>query len=349
MDSIYESKSPQSNTPASDVAGQLSADELSSFKRSGLLGPFDSPFSNDELDNMFDPLIKEINQMNDHPLYGRFSVRDWHLLMPQLSQLVKQPTVLAKLQQILGEDLILWRSKVFHKRAADGPIEWHQEWGAFNGEEIGNDKPSLLPTRNLSTGYWNLTIWVALQDVSMEMGPMQFITGSFTHRYPIDMIPMTDSAFWQDPFIHIETKEDLIERCQHSLLVLDIDSSEFLQDVDVNAMDFEQLKLHIYRQFEKLKAAITEEFDIKPDSLVTLVIKKGQYVIFPERTMHRSLANSSKLDRFGLNFRVTTADTLVYPSRLKGDNIDGSNIDISEHECVLLSGKPLNEANVYSK
>ena len=42
-------------------------------------------------------------------------------------------------------------------------------------------------------------------------------------------------------------------------------------------------------------------------------------------------------DRLGINCRVTTFDTLVYPDRLKGRFLDGSNLDISLHQCALLS------------
>ncbi len=335
------------NSALMSLPGALSEEQLIDFKRKGVMGPFDSPLSDDALDDMFVPLVKSVKSLSDHPLYGRYSVRDWHLLQPALVELVKHPEVCVKLQQILGEDLILWRSKVFYKRPGDGPIEWHQEWGAFNGEEIGNDKPSLLPKRNLATGFWNLTIWVAMQDVTLEMGPMQFVKGSYLHRYPIDMIPMTESAFWQDPFLDIEDKQALITRCNDSKLVLDIDSSKFLHEVDTDSASFDELKALITDKFATMKAAITEEFDIDPKDLMTVEMKKGQYLIFPERTMHRSLSNTSGLDRFGINYRVTTSDTLVYPSRLVGDFIDGSNINIKQHQCVLLSGEQLNDDNVY--
>jgi len=328
-------------------SGALSEKELCEFYKNGLLGPFDSPFCKKKLDDMFLPTVKAIKSKEQHTLYGRFSVRDWHLVEPDICQLISEPSVLIKLKQILGDDLILWRSKIFHKRSGDGPIDWHQEWGAFNGEEIGNDKPSLLPFNHLSSGYWNLTVWIAMQDVTLDMGPMQFVKESYKTRYPIEMIPMTDSAFWQDPFLDIHNKHELVTLCNSSLLILDIDSSKFLDGIDINLITFDELKAYIFKKFESLKAAITLDFDINKKHLITLPMKKGQYVIFPERTMHRSISNVSQQDRFGINFRITTSDTLVYPSRLEGDFIDGSNVDISNHKCVLLSGNKLQKNNVY--
>lgn len=332
----------------SDREGALTEQQLADFYRDGFAGPFDSPFEGEEVDRLHQILWQQIDNKPDHPLYGRFSVRDMHLVDTDVSKLVAHPEVSVKLQQILGENLTLWRSKLFHKRPGDAEIEWHQEWGAFNGEEIGNDKPSLKPSKDVGQDdYWNLTIWVALHDVPVELGAMQFIRGSYQHRYPIDMIPMVESAFWQDPFLDINDKEDLIEQCLSSKLILDIDSSKFLDEIDVATISFDDLKEHIYKCFADLKAAITLDFPIAEGDLITMPMKKGQYVIFPERTMHRSVANSSDKHRLAINFRVTTSETLIYPSRLKGDMIDGSNIDISKHKNVLLTGTMVDVRNKY--
>lgn len=327
----------------------FSASELERFRENGFAGPYDSGLSMLEIDEMRRLIVDFIRNKADHPLYGRYSVRDWHLVYPQLTRLIAQPQVLSKLQQIMGPDLTLWRSKVFHKRPGDGPIEWHQEWGAFNGEEIGNDKPSLIPSSRLDDGYWNVTVWFALDDVGPRKGPLQMVRGSYRKRYPIDMISMVESAFWSDPFLDVFDKHTLVERCLRSQLVIDIDSSRFLDGVDVEALDFEALKAAVLEKFRAHKAAITLPFEIADEDLVTFPVRKGQFVIFPERTMHRSIANDTDEHRVAINFRITPPDTLIYPGRLRGDFIDGSNIDITQHRCVLLSGCNVNPHNVYSE
>ena len=332
-------------------SGALTREQLEQFHRDGFAGPFDSGLSADRIDAMRAQVLDFIENMTDHPLYGRFSVRDWHLVYPELADLIHDPTVVAKLRQIMGPDLTMWRSKVFHKRPGDGPIEWHQEWGAFNGEEIGNDKPSLVPHSRLTrsdSAYWNTTIWFALDDVGMDKGPLQMIRGSYRKRYPIDMIPMVDSAFWADPFLDIHDKHTLVDRCQRSLLVLDMDTSTILDGFDVESRSFDQIKEMILAYFRKRRAAITLPFDIGDDELETFPVRKGQYIIFPERTMHRSIANTTASEhRVALNFRVTYSDTLIYPGRLQGDYIDGSNLDIRPHRCTLLSGENKNPQNMY--
>ena len=321
-------------------------EDLQRFQEDGFAGPFDGDVSGEEVDAMRELMLDFIHKKSDHPLYGRYSVRDWHLVYPQLTALIRQQPVITKLRQLMGPDLTVWRSKVFHKRAGEGPLDWHQDWGEFRGEEIGNDKPSLRPV-NPSDGYWNITVWFALEDIGLKKGPMQFVRGSYRTYYPLEMIPMVDSAFWHDPFIDVHDKQTLVERCLASQLVLDMDTSNLLDNVDVAAKTFDELKELVLDHFRNIKAAINPTFEIPDGKLVTLPIKKGQFIIFSERTMHRSDANTTTEERTALNFRVTYSDTLVYPSRLEGDYIDSSNVNIRNHRCILLSGKNMNSQNVY--
>lgn len=101
------------------------------------------------------------------PLYGRHSQRDWHLLDPVLEALMTQDAILGRVASILGPDLLLWRSKIFHKAPDDGVIGRHQEWGDFDGEEIGNSVPALSPATR-DAGIWDVTVWIALDEVTEE-------------------------------------------------------------------------------------------------------------------------------------------------------------------------------------
>lgn len=93
------------------------------------------------------------------------------------------------------------------------------------------------------------------------------------------------------------------------------------------------------------KGAVTLGFNSFEHEIVSLEVKKGSYWIFTERVMHGSGINKSNKSRLAINGRVTRGDTLVYPQRLKGAFMDGSNIDISQHQCVLLSGESLESRN----
>ncbi|MCR9255695.1 MAG: phytanoyl-CoA dioxygenase family protein [Alphaproteobacteria bacterium] len=72
------------------------------------------------------------------------------------------PDLLDIAGQLIGDDIILWGTTIFGKPAHNGKeTPWHQD-----GE--------YYPIRPLET----LTIWIPLDDVTPENGPMRFIPGS---------------------------------------------------------------------------------------------------------------------------------------------------------------------------
>ncbi len=73
-----------------------------------------------------------------------------------------QPELMDIARQLIGPDIILWGTTVFGKPPHNGKeTPWHQD-----GE--------YYPIRPLET----LTIWIPLDDVTAENGPMKFIPGS---------------------------------------------------------------------------------------------------------------------------------------------------------------------------
>lgn len=64
--------------------------------------------------------------------------------------------------QLIGEDIVLWGTTIFGKPAQSGKeTPWHQDGDYY-------------PIRPLET----LTLWIPLDDVTEENGPMRFIPGS---------------------------------------------------------------------------------------------------------------------------------------------------------------------------
>ncbi len=326
----------------------LTPAQIDLFKQQGFIGPFE-PFAESEVINSIaDKLRVTICEQKPHPLYQRFSVRDYHLIDKDILNLICNDKIVIKLRQLLGDNLLIWRSKAFYKKPGEAALGWHQEWGLFNGEEIGNDKPSLLPNVDIhSQEIWNLTVWFALEDISAEQGPIRFAPSSHKKRYPIAMVPMTESEFWHDPFIDVTDVREIVKKANENSLVLDINTRDLFASVNTEHLTFDQARKMVYDKFSRYKAAATQEFDEAKYGVIDLPMKQGSYVIFTERCMHGSSANSSANDsRLAINFRAVTSDVLVYPSRLKGDYIDASNIDITPHQCVLISGKNLNKNNV---
>ena len=322
--------------------------EVEDFWKNGFAGPFSLDLEAAAIQNARATVKEIIDNKIEHPRYGRYAVRDWHLEKSCLLNLFKDEKLINRLKHILGEDVVLWRSKFFNKPPKSGGIDWHQEWGAFNGEEIGNDIPA-LEHKGDGTKLWDVTVWIALEDTTMDMSPLRFAKGTHEKRFPIEMVPLVESGFFVDPFFEIKTKKDLIQRALSNSLIEDINTSEAFTEADIENLDitFDKAKAIAYKHIKNAKGAITRGFYENEYEIVCQEVKKGDYWIFSERTMHGSGPNTSNKTRPALNARLTNSDTLIYPGRLKGEYIDGSNLDISKHECVLLSGTNKESRDVY--
>lgn len=311
----------------------------------GFCGPLDSGIQPDVLASAAAKVEKILDERAEHPLYGRFSVRDWHLVDPEILDLFTDERIVEAVSKVLGDDVVLWRSKIFAKSAGEEALGWHQEWGPFNGEEIGNDKPALYPAEHRSIAPWNLTMWLALNDVTYDMGPIRFARGTQRRRFPIAMEPIVQSEFYLDPFRDIDSLEQLISRAKQSALVIDINTSDYFDDYPHAHLTLEEAKAHVIEKLRAERGAVTLDFDEREHEVVSVPMRAGQFVLFTERCMHGSSANVSDRRRLAINARYTFSDTLIYPFRDSADPFDGSNLDVSSHRCVLVKGKSLNVRN----
>lgn len=320
----------------------LSRAEAESFWRNGFVGPFPVGIDAD-WSGLAERCADIVTNRTKQPLYRRYAVRDWHLVDPDLEQVLTAPAIADRVSDILGNDLLLWRSKIFCKMPHDDPIGWHQEWGFFDGEEIGNAVPSLQPV-NPDGELWNVTVWVAFDEITLENGPLQLARGTHRTRVPWQRVPMTESAFFESPFKDLD-RDEVIRRTRSGELILDIDTSEWLDELDVSSMATEEICAHLLQRLAAQTAKSTE-FEPASDQLASMTMPPGHFVIFSERTMHGSPANNSPRRRCAVNCRYTRSDTLVYPFRLSGDRIDGSNLDVTNHESLLVRGELIESRNV---
>ncbi|MEU5583442.1 MULTISPECIES: phytanoyl-CoA dioxygenase family protein [Streptomyces] len=315
--------------------------------RDGFVGPFPRFADEDTIAEIAAFYQDMLDNPPVQPLYNRYSVRDWHLVNDKVRELLTAPELLANLQRATGaESMILWRTKLFEKYPGDGAIDWHQEYGYFDGEEVGGHRPALFPFG--SSGEWDWTLWLALTDVSEDDGVMEYVKGSQRSAYPKRMVKLTDSGAFVDPRNRIRTKEELLARAADNSLVLDIDTRRVYEGVDPRRHSLDELFDILTAHVDQLRAVVTEPFELKPGDTQTMPMKAGEYVIFSERCMHRSRASlpNAKM-RLAVNARYTLGDTWVYPQRVTGDTFDGSNLDISGHRCVRLFGDRFNPANAY--
>jgi non-heme Fe2+,alpha-ketoglutarate-dependent halogenase len=325
----------------------LTEAQIRDFHRNGVVGPLPRFLDQGALDELRDACEELVSSRRPHPFYGRFSVRDWHLLWPRMLEAFRHPAIVDRLVQILGEDVTLWRSKIFYKGPGDGHVHWHQDWGWFDGEEIGNARPSLMPS-NPRGRHWDATVWIALDDITPDNGALCFAPGTQHTLYPVAMVPMTESGFYYDPFVANLDKDTIIERARNNKLVLDVDTSRLFDGVNPHVMTQAELERYVRGELAQIKASVTEGFEPPPDDALELMtMQRGELVIFTERAMHQSLPNRTERARIAIHARITTSDTLVHPFRLRGECIDGHNLDITPHRCVMLHGRKRNRANVY--
>lgn len=94
-----------------------------------------------------------------------------HLLFTWANELIRHPTILDAVEDVLGPNLLCWTSNFFIKEPrTEDYVSWHQDatyWGLSSDEVI--------------------TAWVAFSDAPVESGAMKFWPGShkseqFAHR-----------------------------------------------------------------------------------------------------------------------------------------------------------------------
>ncbi len=165
-------KDPESFVPKVDTEEhlRLSEEDIRSFYERGYLGPF-TLCSREEMIE----IREEISKAMDTPsaIYGFVTGRDRHLDCECLYQLIKRPELTERLAQILGPNLLLWRSQVFLKPPGAPEVTWHQA-STYLMERIF--RPALYP-QDINQ-LFQLTTWLAFDDVKLENGALQFATGS---------------------------------------------------------------------------------------------------------------------------------------------------------------------------
>ena len=114
-----------------------------------------------------------------------------HLLLPWLADLVRHPSVLDAVEDVLGPDILCWGSGFFNKKGGDGTfVSWHQDatyWGLSESDV--------------------LTAWIALSDSTPANGCMRVVPGT----QDADQLPHADTF----------AKDNLLSRGQEIAVEVD--------------------------------------------------------------------------------------------------------------------------------
>lgn len=141
--------------PAALTTGQIEA-----FNRNGYLAGiriFNEQEANDIRRYFDDLLAKTLAAGGDS-----YSISTAHLRYGRVYDILTDPRIVARVKDLLGEDVIGWGSHFFCKMPGDGKrVSWHQD-----------------------SSYWPLTpsmavtVWLAIDDASVENACMRYIPGS---------------------------------------------------------------------------------------------------------------------------------------------------------------------------
>jgi non-heme Fe2+,alpha-ketoglutarate-dependent halogenase len=160
----------------------LTTEELEQFHRDGFYGPFDlyDPGEIERSLQAMRPKLIDSRQGVYHQgeaLSGTTNLAsyDRHLDVDFLAMHVCRPEIVDRVTNVLGPDVLCWRTEFFPKYPGDEGTDWHQ---ADNFANVGKH-PQIVWPEDASFG-GALTCWTAFTESTIETGCLQFIPGS--HR-----------------------------------------------------------------------------------------------------------------------------------------------------------------------
>jgi chlorinating enzyme len=107
------------------------------------------------------------------------NLRDRHLESRAVLDVFTHPAVVERIAQLLGPDLLIWRSQFFPKGPGEGGTAWHQASVYMLDNMLA---PTVQPPdlRDL----FQLTVWVAITDATIEGGALRIVPGTNKEIYP---------------------------------------------------------------------------------------------------------------------------------------------------------------------
>jgi non-haem Fe2+, alpha-ketoglutarate-dependent halogenase len=285
----------------------LSSEELQRFHRDGYIGPFD----------LYDPEEMEANLRALRPkllstknsIYSatkavsgvtNLSSYDRHIDIEFLAQHITRPEIVDRLVNILGPDVLCWRSEFFPKYPGDEGTDWHQ---ADNFSNVAGSKhPQIVWPEDAEFG-GTITVWTAFTDASIEMGCLQFIPGS-----------------------HKTMNYD-----ESKVMTYDADSINNVTKAGVRRGFFG----YDYRQLQK-----DPDWSPDESQAVSIAMRQGQFVIFWSTLMHASHPHTAQTDQMRLGYagRYLPTSVRVYPYSNSLEEFGGS-ASLERFGNVLVAGE----------
>ena len=143
------------------MGNTLSQQQLGAYQEQGFLFPF--PVLSESETNTLRSKLENLEARQGGRLPARIN-RKPHLLLTWLNELIRDPRILDRVEDILGPNILCWGSGFFTKNAHDpGRVTWHQDatyWGL--------SEPDIV------------TAWLAFTPSTRENGCMRVVPGTHT-------------------------------------------------------------------------------------------------------------------------------------------------------------------------
>ncbi|WP_226649406.1 phytanoyl-CoA dioxygenase family protein [Microbulbifer variabilis] len=212
------------------------------------------------------------------------------LRIKSLRELFRRPQISERLASILGDEVMCWRSQMFHKSPGSEGTIWHQN-ATFR--ESGK-YAKLQPTQKMDPAVIQLNAWVALTDCTEENGCLRLLPGSMADAR-MDYL----YSYSQDNKIFYLSLQPFSFTYLFTLLKIALYGTIFVKSV-----------LLFRTAVELLGEDYFDKFDV-----VDIHMKAGECLIFSSLNMHASYPNTSKEDsRFSVVARCTPNHVKVAPS-----------------------------------
>lgn len=209
----------------------LNSAQLEHFDQKGWVGPLDI-FSPEKIKAVRDCLetnSRLIVESNGQEILGFYNnvfnletPRDSHLFHAPVANLFQSSSLIERLQQIAGTDLLLWYTNIFCKLPGQGAIKWHQAKEYYTSSDLDEQKKTLIFAEDEEP--INLTVWVALDDATIENGCMQFANGS--HQKMSTILPASRPAA-EGVFAGISAHKTIWQREQKYSLSYDFNQKDW--------------------------------------------------------------------------------------------------------------------------
>lgn len=110
----------------------------------------------------------------------RFNTLNRHLDNTKLLDLFREPAIIERCAQLVGADLMLWRSRFFEIPSHSKGTQWHQNSNWL----YENMKESVVEPKDCEE-IFQVTCWIALTEADKNKGAMVILPGTNKEMYPL--------------------------------------------------------------------------------------------------------------------------------------------------------------------